>query len=73
MNEDNKGSGSVVEEETKREDPPRMDCRFPSLSSLLKIERAEVPPLRNLLLCCTCNAVNDKYYANGSSGKTKTN
>lgn len=51
MNEDNKGSGSALVEETKWEDPLRMDCRLPSLSSFLIIERVELgPPLRNRLL-----------------------
>lgn len=53
INDDNNGSGSVLEEETKQ-DPPRRDCRFPSRSSFLNREKVELgPPLRNLLLRCT--------------------
>lgn len=51
MNEVKSGSGSVWEEGNKNEDPPRWDCRVPSLSSLLKLENEKLEdPLRNLLL-----------------------
>lgn len=49
IKEDNKGSGSVFEE-NGNEDPPRRACRLPSRSSFLNIENVELVPLRNFLL-----------------------
>jgi len=54
MKGESNGSGSVLEDETKHEDPPRRDCKLPSRSSFLSIENAELaPPFRSLLLRCT--------------------
>lgn len=54
INDDNNGSGSALQGATKHEDPPRRDCKVPSLNSLLNKENVELDvPLRNLLLCCT--------------------
>ena len=53
MNEDNNGSGAELDEETIQEEPPKRDCRFPSLNSFLNKERVEWgPPLRDFLLRC---------------------
>ena len=41
MNEDNNGSGAELDEETIQEEPPKRDCRFPSLNSFLNKERVE--------------------------------
>lgn len=51
INDDNNGSASVLGEETKHEEPPRRDCRFPSRNSFLSKENVEFgPPLRSLRL-----------------------
>lgn len=51
MKEDNKGSGSGLDEETGKEDPPKRDCLFPSRNSFLNMLNIEFGmPLRNLLL-----------------------
>lgn len=53
INDDNNGSGAALVEEAIREDPPKRDCKFPSLSSFLNKERVEWdPPLRDFLLRC---------------------
>lgn len=41
MNEDNNGSGAALDELTIKEEPPKRDCRFPSLNSFLNKERVE--------------------------------
>lgn len=51
MKGESNGSGSVLEEDTKHDDPLIRDCKLPSRSSFLNIENAELaPPFRNLLL-----------------------
>lgn len=60
INEDNNESASVLVDETKFEEPPRSDCRFPSRNSLLNIESVELdPPLRYRLLRCTLSLVKE--------------
>lgn len=41
INDDIKGSGAALLEETIHEDPPKRDWRFPSLSSLLNKDSVE--------------------------------
>ncbi|RDY11226.1 hypothetical protein CR513_04141, partial [Mucuna pruriens] len=53
INEDNRGSGSELEE-AEYEEPPRRDCKAPSRNSFLNIENVEPkPPFLTLLLRCT--------------------
>lgn len=62
INDESNGSGSMLEEETKHEDPPRSDCKLPSRSSFLNSENAELdPPLRNLLFRCTLSSVKEHH------------
>jgi len=44
MKGESNGSGSVLKDETKHEDPPRRDCKLPSRSSFLSIENAKLAP-----------------------------
>jgi hypothetical protein len=44
MKGESNGSGSVLEDETKHEDPPRRDCKLPSRNSFLSIENAKLAP-----------------------------
>lgn len=41
INDDNKGSGAALVEETMQDEPPKRDCKAPSRSSLLKRESVE--------------------------------
>lgn len=53
INDDNKRSGSELEEDTY-EEPLRRDCKVPSLNSFLIKENVELEtPLLTLLLRCT--------------------
>lgn len=53
IKDDNRGSGSELEE-ARNEEPPRSDCKAPSRNSLLNIESVEQePPFLTLLLRCT--------------------
>ena len=43
-------------------DPPKRDCKLPSLNSFLNIDNVELePPLRNLLLRWTWSKVKEKH------------
>lgn len=41
MNDDSSGSGAALDEDTIHGDPPKRDCKFPSLSSFLNKESVE--------------------------------